>query len=211
MDTIKVNVGNLKGEVSGQVGLCSAIFGLEPCKSLLYKVIHWQLAKRRSGTHQVKERGDVAGSTRKIYRQKGTGGARHGGIRAAQFRGGGIIFGPHFRSHGYKLNKKVRSLGLKFALSSKFSSEQLFVLDKMALEAPRTSLLLNALKNLRAGVEESVLIVDVNINDNIRASSANLVGVDVLPVVGLNVYDIVRHKHLIITTEALNAIEQRLL
>lgn len=204
---MKLDIVNINNDVTGQVDLQQEIFGLEPQADILYKVIHWQLAKRRAGTHQVKERGDVSGSTRKIYKQKGTGRARHGAIRGAQFRGGGIIFGPHFRDHGYKLNKKVRKLGLKFALSSKLKDVQLSILDSLNLATPKTAELKSSLSKFNA---KSILIIDNKVNDNARNSCANLHTVNVLPVEGMNVYDIVRHEKVLITVDALNAIKERL-
>ncbi|AIF81732.1 50S ribosomal protein L4 [endosymbiont of Acanthamoeba sp. UWC8] len=204
---MKLDIINLNNDITGQIDLHPEIFGLEPQEDILYKIIHWQLAKRRAGTHQVKERGDVRGSTRKIYKQKGTGKARHGAIRGAQFRGGGIIFGPHFRSHEYKINKKVRKLGLKFALSSKLKEVHLTIMDEFNLSSHKTADLKQKLGNFNA---KSILIIDNNVNENVKKSCANIHTINVLPVAGINVYDIIRHEKLIITVDALNAIKERL-
>jgi large subunit ribosomal protein L4 len=165
------------------------------------------MAKRRSGCHKTKERSEVKGSTRKIYKQKGTGQARHGAITAPIFVGGGIVFGPRVRSHGYSLNKKIRNLGLKVALSLKLKENSLIVLDKAKLKVGKSTELNKRLKALEI---KSALFVDISVDENLKHSSANLLGVDVLPVIGLNVLDILQHQKLILTTEAVKKIEERL-
>lgn len=204
---MKVDVINFDGAIVSSAELSEEIFCLQPQLDIIYKVIHWQLAKKRAGTHQVKERGDVAGSTRKIRQQKGTGGARHGGIRAAQFRGGGIIFGPHFRSHEYKLNKKLRAIGLKHALSSKLLENKLIVLENTSLDSLKTK---NFLAKINKISSNSSLIIDAEIPENLRKSCSNLHKIDALPVIGLNVYDVLNHDTLILTVDALKKIEERL-
>jgi large subunit ribosomal protein L4 len=207
---MKVDVINFDGAVVSSAELSEDIFCLQPQSDIIYKVIHWQLAKRRAGTHQVKERGDVAGSTRKIRQQKGSGGARHGAIRAAQFRGGGIIFGPHFRSHEYKLNKKLRALGLKHALSTKLQANKLIVLENTNLDSHKTKDFLAKINKISG---HSSLIIDAEVAENLRkscSSCSNLHKIDALPVMGLNVYDVINHDTLILTVDALKKIEERL-
>lgn len=189
------------------VELNEAIFGIKPRADILARVVHWQLAKRQSGTHDTKERGEVSGSTKKIVRQKGSGGARHGSKRATQFRTGGIVFGPQPRSHAYDLPKKVRKLGLKMALAAKYQAEELIVVDSFDKIDPK-------LKSMKALTEklatQSVLLIDAQKNDSVLRASANLIGVDHLPMCGANVYDILRKEKLVITVPALKALEERL-
>ncbi len=204
---MKLKVFTWNKEVVGEVVLNHAIFGCQERVDILHQIINWQLAKRRLGSHQTKDRGEVQGSTRKIYRQKGTGRARHGGIRAPQFRGGGVTFGPHVRYHGYKLNKKLRSLGLRIALSLKAQRQELVILDDLAIQDAKTSALHAKLKGFEA---KSLLIIDNVVQDNLKLAAGNLMKVDVLPVCGLNVYDILRHEKLIVSAQALKSIEERL-
>ena len=170
------------------------------------RVVNWQLAKRRSGCHKTKQRSEVQGSTRKIYRQKGTGQARHGSIRAPIFRGGGIVFGPLVRSHEYKLNKNVRDLGLKTALSLKLKNNSIIILDHADIKSHKTADLSKQVGNFG---EKSMLFIDVTPNDNLKRATANLYKIDVLPVIGINVLDILQHEKLILTVEALKKIEER--
>lgn len=210
---MKVDVINWSKEKVGQLDLNPSVFAAPLRSDILARVIHWQQAKRRAGTHAVKERGDVSGSTRKIYKQKGTGGARHGARKGAQFRGGGIIFGPVVRDHGYSLPKKVRKLGLKVALSSKMAANQLHVMDSLSLGAPKTA---DLLKNLNGLDVQSALFIDVkkadgeNSCDNFLKASSNIHTVDFLFEVGANVYDIVRKNTLFLTKDAVAALEARL-
>lgn len=194
-------------EVGTVVDLNSAIFGLEERRDILSRVVHWQLAKRRSGCHKVKERSEVEGSTRKIYKQKGTGQARHGSIRAPIFVGGGIVFGPRVRSHEYKLNKSVKELALKTALSLKLKNNSIILLDHANLESHKTT---DFKGKAKAFGEKSVLLIDTTPNENLKRATANLFRFDVLPVIGLNVYDILKHETLVLTLDALKKIEERL-
>lgn len=205
---MKVDVINWNKEKVGELDLNPSVFAAPLRSDILSRVIHWQLAKRRAGTHAVKERGDVAGSTRKIYKQKGTGGARHGARKGAQFRGGGIIFGPVVRDHGYSLPKKVRKLGLKVALSSKFAANQLYVIDSLDMKAPKTSELVKSLGNFESS---SALFIDTHkVNDGFLKASSNIHTIDFLFEVGANVYDIVRKNTLFLTKDAIAALEARL-
>lgn len=204
---MQVVVKNLDNQDIGNVTLNDTIFGKEYRADILHRVVQWQLAKRRSGCHKTKQRAEVAYSTRKIYKQKGTGRARHGSRKAAIFVGGGTTFGPHVRSHEFALNKKVRLLGLKVALSLKLKENSIIVLDSAKLESAKTSEIRKKLKNFNA---KSFLIVDTIVDDNLKMSIANIHNVDVLPVLGMNVYDILRHTNLMLTTDAIKQIEERL-
>ena len=210
---MKVDVINWSKEKVGQLDLNPSVFAAPLRSDILARVIHWQQAKRRAGTHAVKERGDVSGSTRKIYKQKGTGGARHGARKGAQFRGGGIIFGPVVRDHGYSLPKKVRKLGLKVALSSKMAANQLHIIDSLVLNAPKTA---DLLKSLGGFDLQSALFIDVKktegekSSDNFLKASSNIHSIDFLFEVGANVYDIVRKNTLFLTKDAVAALEARL-
>ncbi|MEI8294931.1 MAG: 50S ribosomal protein L4 [Alphaproteobacteria bacterium] len=205
---METDVVNTQLKKVSSIELNAEIFGLEPRQDILSRVVQWQLAKRQAGTHSVKERGDVRGSTKKIVRQKGSGGARHGSKRGAQFRGGGIIFGPVVRSHAYDLPKKVRKLGLKMALSAKFMAQEIIVVDSLADIEPKLKslqLMTNQIGNV------TILLMDVAKSENILHASSNLRGVDVLPTAGANVYDILRKGKLVLTVPAVKALEERLI
>lgn len=204
---MKLNILTLDNQVKGEIDLNLDIFSQTPRADLLHKVVTWQLAKRRSGDHKTKEIKDVEGSTRKIYNQKGGGRARHGSIRGPQFRGGAIIFGPVVRSHETSLNKKIRKLALKVALSLKFQQSSLIILENIKLDDPKASVLLSKLSNIATG---SLLIIDREVDLNVKLSAANLKYVDVLPVIGMNVLDVIKHNKLILTLDALKEIEKRL-
>lgn len=204
---MQLKVKNFDNKEVGAVELNEAIFGLEERQDILARVVNWQLAKRRSGCHKTKQRSEVQGSTRKIYRQKGTGQARHGSIRAPIFRGGGIVFGPLVRSHEYKLNKNVRDLGLKTALSLKVKNNSIIILDHADVKSHKTADLRKQVANFS---DKSILFVDANPKDNLKRATANLFKVDVLPVVGINVLDILQHEKLVLTMDALKKIEERL-
>jgi large subunit ribosomal protein L4 len=204
---MKVQVVNSRKEAAGELELADSVFGITPIRQdILAQVVHWQLAKKRAGTHAVKERGDVSGSTRKLGKQKGGGRARHGAIRAAQFRGGGIIFGPVVRDHGYSLNKKVRQLGLRMALSSKAGA--LTILD----EAPEITKTRDAKSFLvQLGVADSVTVLTSRETcEALRRAMGNIPHVDVLPVEGANVYSILRRKNLVLTRAAAEQLQERL-
>ncbi|MEJ1995925.1 MAG: 50S ribosomal protein L4 [Limibacillus sp.] len=205
---MKAAVTTLENKKAGDITLADEVFGLPPRKDILSRMVNWQLAKRRAGTHKVKERGEVAGSTRKIVRQKGSGGARHGSKRANIFRGGGVVHGPRVRSHEIDLPKKVRALALKTALSAKAAEGKLIVLDSDKAGSAKT-------KELRACFEalgwSNVLIVGgAALDENFARAARNLPGVDVLPQQGANVYDILRRDTLVLTKEAVEALEARL-
>tara|TARA_B100000029_G_scaffold504169_1_gene582532 strand:+ start:44 stop:667 length:624 start_codon:yes stop_codon:yes gene_type:complete len=205
---IQCDVLTLENKPSGKVDLSESIFGVEVRTDILHRMVKWQLAKRQSGTHKVKERGEVRGSTAKIYRQKGTGRARHGSKKVSQFVGGGVTFGPVVRSHAFALPKKVRRLALRCALSSKQREGKLVILDSAQLQEPKTKMLSDKVK---AFGWSSVLIVDsVNLDENLQLAAGNLGSVDVISSEGANVYDILRRDFLVLTTAAVNDLEGRL-
>ena len=202
---MQIEVKTLAGAASGSIELPEDIFGTEPRADIMARVVHWQLAKRRAGTHRTKGLGEVSGTTKKPFTQKGTGNARQGSLRAPQFRTGGVVHGPVVRDHGYDLPKKVRRLGLISALSQKQAEGKLVVLD--AAEGAKTKDLVAQLKALGW---ESALIVDATVSEGFARASANLPKVDALPTVGANVYDILRHDVLAITRAGVEGLKERL-
>ena len=204
---MEIEVKKLDGSKSGKINLSDEVFGLEPRKDILHRVVHWQLAKRRAGTHKVKGRSEINASGRKLARQKGTGRARHSTHKVGIFRGGGRAFGPKVRSHGYNLPKKVRVLGLKHALSSKVKTEKLVIIDEAVSAEGKTRMLHQQLTNLNL---QNVLIVDgAEVNEKFQTAARNLPNVDILKVQGLNVYDILRRDSLVITKAAIAVLEER--
>jgi large subunit ribosomal protein L4 len=205
---MQAEVKTLDNTTAGQIELADAIFGLAPRADILHRVVTWQLAKRRAGTHKVKQRAEITGSTKKIWRQKGTGRARHGSNKAPQFRGGGVAHGPVPRDHGFNLPKKVRKLGLATALSAKQAAGELIVLDSAALPEARTKDLLARLTAL--GLADALIIDGMAVDENFARAARNLPKIDVLPSQGANVYDILRRKQLVLTKAAVAALEARL-
>ncbi|MEX2165959.1 MAG: 50S ribosomal protein L4 [Methyloceanibacter sp.] len=204
---MQADVTTLDAKKAGTVELSDAVFGLEPRPDILQRMVRYQLAKRRAGTVSVKDRSKVTASTAKIYRQKGTGRARHGSRKAGLFRGGGKTFGPVPRSHAIDLPKKVRALALKHALSAKAKSDTLVVIDKCELKEAKTKELKSRFAKLGLG---SVLIIDgAELHEAFTRAARNLPQVDVLPVQGINVYDILRHEKLVLTKAAVEALEAR--
>jgi large subunit ribosomal protein L4 len=204
---MKVDVITLTGGKAGSVDLDDAVFGVEPRADILQRVVKWQLAKRQQGTHDTQNRGDVSRSHSKMYKQKGTGRARHGAANAPIFRGGGVAHGPHPRSHAHDLPKKVRALGLKMALSAKVKAGTLIVLDQAALAAPKTKDLKDALGKI--GVAKALVIGGKELDANFKMAARNIPNLDVLPSAGLNVYDVLRRDTLVLTKDALDAIAER--
>ncbi len=203
---MKINVLDGKNKVSGEIELSDAVFGVLPRKDIITRVVLWQLAKRRAGTHTVKGKSDVHGTTRKFVRQKGSGGARHGSKKAAQFRHGGIIFGPVMRDHSHDLQKKVRKLGLRMALSDKVKNGQLVVVDSLKYnDRVKTKDFLN-----RFSDTQSTLFIDTDYDENMFYAMSNIVGYDFIPQIGANVYDIVKKDRLIISVDAVKKLEGRL-
>ncbi len=205
---IQLPVINLDNASVGQVDLPESLFGVAPRADIMARVVHWQLAKRRAGTHKVKGMGEVSGTTKKPYRQKGTGNARQGSLRAPQYRKGGIVHGPVVRDHGYNLNKKVRRLGLICALSAKVAAGKLIVLDTAtANDEAKTSAMVAQLKALGW---DSALVIDATVDAGFARVTRNIPKIDVLPTVGANVYDILNHDVLAVTRAGLEALAQRL-
>ena len=204
---MQADVTTLDAKKAGTVELPDDVFGLEPRPDILARMVRYQLAKRRSGTAHVKDRSEVNYTTAKMYRQKGTGRARHGSKKAPIFRGGGKAFGPKPRSFAIELPKKVRALALKHALSAKAKSDTLLVIDKCELKEAKTKELKSRFSKLGLG---SVLIIDgAAVQDAFAKAARNLPGVDVLPVAGINVYDILNHDKLVLTKAAVEALEAR--
>ncbi len=205
---MKLAITNLDNQEVGSIELSETVFGLPVRKDLLARMVNYQLAKRRAGTHSTKEIGDVSGRRAKPYKQKGTGRARQGSLRSPQFRGGAIIFGPHPRSHAFDLQKKVRKLALKTALSAKQAEGKLIVLDQAAIDQPKTKLLAERFATLGWN---SVLIIDgPELNEGFARAARNIPLVDVLPQQGANVYDILRRDTLVLTQAAVEHLEARL-
>lgn len=204
---MEVKITTLEGKAAGSVTLPDAIFGLEPRKDIMQRCVNWQLAKRQAGTHKTKLRGEVNRTTKKMYSQKGTGQARHGAASAPQFRGGGRAFGPVVRSHAHDLPKKVRALALRHALSAKAKDGGIIVLDKASVKEPKTRLLAQAFGKL--GLDNALIIDGAEVDAAFRTAARNIPNIDVLPVQGINVYDIMRRKTLVLTKAALDALEAR--
>ncbi|MDE8345697.1 MAG: 50S ribosomal protein L4 [Acidocella sp.] len=203
---MKFDIFDMDAKPAGNAELPDEIFAQSPRPDIIARVIHWQLAKRRSGNHKVKGMGEVSGTTRKPFKQKGTGNARQGSLRAPQFRTGGVVHGPVVRDHGYNLNKKVRRLGLLSALSQKAAEGKLVILDSVgAIEKTRDV----AAKFKNFGWS-SALIVDAAVDQNFLRASRNVHGLDILPVIGANVYDIIRHDMLVITKAGIDGLKERL-
>jgi large subunit ribosomal protein L4 len=206
---MRIAVKNLAAEEVGEVELADAVFGVEVRTDILHRVVLWQLAKRRAGTHKVKTRAEISRTGAKMYKQKGTGRARHGSRRVNLFRGGGVAFGPQPRDHAHDLPKKVRALGLRCALSSKAKEGKLLVLDEARLDEPKTKTIKAAFERL--GLDAALIITGPEVEKNFGLAARNLPLIDVLPTQGLNVYDILRRDTLVLTREAVRQIEGRFL
>ncbi|MBE9475698.1 MAG: 50S ribosomal protein L4 [Proteobacteria bacterium] len=205
---MKADVIKLDAKAAGSIELSDAIFGLEPRADILHRVVRYQLAKRQAGTHKVKTRSEVSYSTKKIYRQKGTGGARHGARSAPIFRGGGVYKGPTPRSHAHDLTKKFRALGLRHALSAKATAGELVVVDEAVLKNAKTKDLAKTLANL--GWKKALVIDGAEVDANFALAARNIDGLDVLPSQGANVYDILKASTLVLTKAGAEALEARL-
>lgn len=208
MTTMKCDVISIDNKTVGSIDLDEAVFGVPVREDILARVVKWQLANRRAGTHKAKERSEVAGTTKKMYRQKGTGRARHGSAKAPQLRGGGVVFGPHPRSHAEHLTKKVRKLALKSALSAKQAEGKLVVLDVAKMAKAKTAELVKRLGKL--GWTSALIIDGAEVDANFARAAANIVGLDVLPSQGANVYDILRRDTLVLTKDAVGRLVERL-
>ena len=203
LDVIKLDAGK-----AGSVDLDDAIFGLEPRADILHRVVRWQRAKAQAGTHSTLTRAEVSYSTKKIYKQKSTGGARHGSRKAPIFRHGGVVKGPTPRSHAHDLPKKFRALGLKHALSAKAAAGELIILDAATMADAKTATLAKAVREL--GWKRVLIIDGAEINENFAKAARNIETIDVLPCIGANVYDILKRDQLVITKAGLEALEARL-
>ncbi|MBB3591560.1 large subunit ribosomal protein L4 [Rhizobium sp. BK529] len=204
---MELNVKTLEGKDAGKVSLSDAIFGLEPREDILARVVRWQLAKKQQGTHQAKGRADVSRTGAKMYKQKGTGRARHHSARAPQFRGGGKAHGPVARSHEHDLPKKVRALGLRHALSAKIKADELIIIDDLVAKEAKTKALAGVFASL--GLTNALFIGGAELDGNFKLAAQNIPNVDVLPIQGINVYDIVRRGKLVLSKAAVEALEER--
>ena len=204
---MKFDVISLDAKQAGSVELDEAIFGLEPRADILHRVVRWQRAKAQPGTHSVLGKSDVPYSTKKIYRQKGTGGARHGSRKAPIFRKGGVYKGPTPRSHAHDLTKKFRALGLKHALSAKAASGDLVIVDALSLSEAKTAVLARQAREL--GWKRVLIIDGASVDEGFARAARNIDGIDVLPSMGANVYDILRRDTLVLTKAAVTALEER--
>ena len=205
---MKLNVVTLENKAAGEIELNDSIFGLKVRKDLLHRMVEWQCAKARSGTHKTKTISEISGTTKKPWKQKGSGNARAGSLRDSQFRGGATIFGPVVRSHEVGMNKKVRKLALRHALSSKVADGTLFVIDSAKLDKPQTKVIAAAFK--KNGWSAPLIIDGPEVNEAFAKAARNIMFVDVLPQQGANVYDILRHKQLVLTKDAVKHLEERL-
>jgi len=204
---MELKILSLDGKQAGSATLPDAIFALEPRKDLIQRCVNWQLAKRQRGTHKVKFKDEINRTSKKMYRQKGTGSARHGSARVPQFRGGGRVFGPHVRSHAHDLPKKVRALALRHALSAKAKDGGIIILETATVKDGKTKELLNRFGKL--GLENALIIDGAQVEATFANAARNIPNIDVLPVQGINVYDILRRQKLVLTKAALDALEAR--
>ena len=205
---MKLDVQTLAGKKSGSVELNDAIFGHEPRVDILHRMVRYQLARRRAGTHHTQERGEVSKTTKRIGRQKGGGTARHGNGSVSQFRGGAKAHGPRSRDHSHNLPKKVRAMALRHALSSKVKSSELIVIDDAALKTAKTADLRKQLAKL--GVTNGLVVTGATVEENFAKAASNIPNLDVIPSAGANVYDILKRHQLVLTKEAVADLEARL-
>jgi large subunit ribosomal protein L4 len=204
---MELKILSLDGKQAGSATLSDAIFALEPRKDLIQRAVNWQLAKRQRGTHKIKFKDEINRTGKKMYRQKGTGSARHGSARVTQFRGGGRVFGPHVRSHAHDLPKKVRALALRHALSSKAKDGGILVIDKASIKDAKTKALSKHFEKLE--IVNALIIDGAEIEAGFKNAARNIPNIDVLPIQGINVYDIMRRGKLVLTKAALDALEAR--
>ena len=202
-----MKITTLEGKEAGSLSLSKDIFGLEPRADLIQRYVNWQLAKRQAGTHKTKDRNDVMRTGKKMYAQKGTGGARHGSARAPNFRGGARVFGPVVRSHAHDLPKKVRALALRHALSAKAKDGGLIVIDSADLKDAKTKALMGHFSGL--GLTSALIVDGAAVHAGFATAARNIPNIDVLPIQGINVYDILRRQKLVLTKAAIDALEAR--
>lgn len=205
---MKIAVKTFDNTSAGEIELDDTVFGLEVRTDLLFRMVNWQLAKRRSGNHKTKGISEISGTTKKPYKQKGTGHARQGSTRSPQFRGGARIFGPVVRSHAHDLPKKVRKLALRHALSSKAADGKLVVVDAVVADSHKTKGL--AVKLAALGLDSALILAGEQIDTNFALAARNLPSIDVLPSQGANVYDILRRDTLVLSRQAVEQLEARL-
>lgn len=205
---MKATVKNLENKNVGEIDLIETVFGVKPRRDILTRTVNWQLAKRRSGNHKTKQIGDISGTTKKPWSQKGTGRARQGSLRSPQFRKGAVIFGPVVRDHSHDLTKKVRQLGLCMALSSKQAEGKLIILDVAKVDSHKTKAL--AEKFAKLGFASALIIDGANLDPNFAKAVRNLPQIDMLPEQGANVYDILRRDVLVLTKNAVEQLQERL-
>ncbi|MFQ6739739.1 MAG: 50S ribosomal protein L4 [Alphaproteobacteria bacterium] len=205
---MQLDIINFDGKAVGKVDLQDAIFGIAPRADILHRVVTWQRAKSRAGTHAVKTVSDVAGSGKKAFKQKKTGNARQGEKYNVHMRGGGVVHGPVVRDHSIDLPKKIRALGLKMALSSKLQDGNLVVIDSEKLKAAKTNAFAKQLKKL--GLTSALFVGASELDENFKKSAANINNIDALPTIGLNVLDILKHEKLVLTADAVKSVEARL-
>ena len=204
---MKINVVAIDSKKAGSVDVSDSIFAIEPRADIVARVVKWQLAKRRAGTHKVKGRSEIARTKAKMYNQKGTGRARHGAASVVQFRGGGVVHGTQLRSHAHSLNKKVRALGLRSAVSAKQAAGKLIVLDELKAGG-KTAALKAQLAAL--GATNALIIGGEAVDENFSRAASNIAHVDVLPQQGINVYDVIRRDTLVLSKDAVAYLEERL-
>lgn len=204
---VDIKITTIAGKAAGEIKLSDEIFGLDPREDILQRVVRWQLAKKQQGTHKAKGRAEISRTGAKMYKQKGTGRARHSSARAPQFRGGGKAHGPVVRSHEHDLPKKIRALGLKHALSAKAKAASLIVVDDLALKEAKTKALVADFAKL--GLTNALVIGGAEVDQNFRRAASNIPNIDVLPVQGINVYDILRRGTLVLSKAAVEALEER--
>lgn len=205
---MKMDVKTLEAASAGSIELDDAIFGIaEIRRDILSRMVNYQLAKRRAGTHKAKTRSEVDVTHKKLYKQKGTGGARHGSRNAPIFKGGGMAHAIHPRDYTHSLTKKVRAMAMKHALSAKAGAQQLIVIDDAKLSAPKTAELKEKLAKL--GVDNALIIAGAEVDSNLKLAARNIPNIDVLPSAGLNVYDVLRRRHLVLTKAAVEAVVKR--
>ena len=202
-----LNVKTLEGKDAGKVSVSDAIFGLDPREDIIARMIRYQLAKKQQGTHQTKTRAQITRTGKKMYKQKGTGRARHHSARAPQFRGGGRAHGPVVRSHAHDLPKKIRALALRHALSAKLKSESVIIVDDLVASEAKTKGLVGTLNGL--GLSNALFIGGAELDSNFKLAAQNIPNIDVLPVQGINVYDILRRRTLVLSKAAVEALEER--
>ena len=202
-----LTVKTLEGKDAGTVSLSDAIFGLEPREDIIARMVRWQLAKKHQGTHKTKTRAEVSRTGAKMYKQKGTGRARHHSARAPQFRGGGRAHGPVVRSHAHDLPKKVRALALRHALSAKLRSDDVIIIDQLVAAEAKTKALTGAFASL--GLTSALFIGGIELDNNFKLAAKNIPNIDVLPIQGINVYDILRCGKLVLSKAAVEALEER--